>query len=205
MNKQRIKELLYISILRIKSAANSFLVLSRSNKIINYINNNPNAKKLISIVLLNLILLIIVFFLLSLSKLKPTIKTTPIPTPFRVSPTPTPTPVPLVQGPQTFSIGMKGIPEMYEVWFNTIDPKNGTQTVKLKIRDKLGKVNLATAAVKTDKLSKKYSLSFLSGTASDGVWTGSWTLNDTYNKNFMITFSTADNKGNKSSVDLTIR
>lgn len=124
------------------------------------------------------------------------------PTPTR---TPTPTPHPLVQGPQTYSISMKGIPSMYEAWFNTIDPKGGTQTVKLKVRDNLGAINSVTAVVKTDKLSKNYNLVFSDGTTSDGGWTSSWSLNDTYDKNFAITFSAVDDKGNKSSVDLTIR
>lgn len=196
MNKESIKELIDRIVLKLKS---------NLNRIKDYINNNPNAKKLIGILLLNIILLIIVFFLLSLTKLNPPQKINPIPTPFRVSPTPTPTPVPLVQGPQTYSIGMKGIPEMYEVWFNTIDPKKGTQTVKLKIRDKIGKILLVKATVKTERLKKTYNLSLSEGTASAGVWTGSWRVNDKYDKNFVITFFASDDKGNKSSVDLTIR
>lgn len=201
MNKQSIRELIDRIVLKFKS---------NLNRIKDYINNNPNAKKLITIVLLNVILLIIVFLLFSLGKLKTLPKINPISTPTSTAtttptPIPTPTPVPLVQGNQTYSIGMKGIPEMYEVWFNTIDPKKDTQTVKLKVRDKIGKIISATATVKTDKLSKAYNLSLAEGTASDGVWTGSWKLNDTFNKNFMITFSANDDKDNKSSVDLTIR
>ena len=119
--------------------------------------------------------------------------------------TPTPTPVPLVQGPQVYSIGMTGTPEMYRVWFNTIDPKTNTQIVKLNVRDSSGLVNAVKATVKTEKLSKNYNLSLLQGTGKDGVWTASWKLNDAYNYRFMIIFSAVDNKGTKSSVDFTIR
>ncbi len=191
----------------IKDAINDFRVLI-----------NKNSKTVAAICVLVLIAnlaIIFVYFLintqgykLSLQTRKATSTSTSVFAPTltpKPTPTPTPTPIPLVQGPQTYSIGMKGTPEMYEVWFNTIDPKEGTQTVKLKVRNKLGKVSSVTATVKTDKLSKKYNLSLADGTTSDGGWTGSWTLNDTYNKNFMVTFSASDDRGNKSSVDLTIR
>ena len=199
MNDKNIKDLINKNITALKDGVNHMRGV---------INKNSRVVIIICIVVL-IASLLTVFVYLSIntqsSKFSlPTRKSTPT---FvsKLTPTLTPTPVPLVQGPQTFSIGMKGIPQMYEVWFNTIDPKKGTQTVKLKIRDQSGKINSAAATVKTDKLSKKYNLSLSEGTASDGVWTGSWMLNDTYNRNFIITFSTADDKGNKSSVDLTIR
>lgn len=173
------------------------------------INTNPKTAVAICVLIVIAIFsMVLVYFFINNTKGfkfpfpygQPVSTSVPAPTPKL-----TPTPIPLVQGPQTFSIGMKGTPEMYEVWFNTIDPKEGTQTVKLKVRDQLGKISSVTATVKTDKLSKKYDLSLSSGTVSDGEWTGSWILNDTYNKNFMITFSAADDKDSKSSVDLTIR
>ena len=199
MNDKNIRELIDKNTLKIKDT------IKRAREAVN--KNRKIVMVICTLVLVANFFIVFVYFLINIKGFKlPTGKpaSTSVFTP-SPSPTPTPTPIPLVQGPQTYSIGMKGIPEMYEVWFNTIDPKKGTQTVKLKVRDKLGKVNLATAAVKTDKLSKKYNLSLSDGTISDGQWTGSWTLNDTYNKNFMITFFASDDKGNKSSVDLTIR
>lgn len=125
------------------------------------------------------------------------------PTP-TLTPTPTPTPVPLLQGPQSYSISTKQNPDMYDLSLNTIDPHNSTQTVQLKVKDP-SSVTSVKANVKTENKSKEYPLSLQSGTANDGTWTGSWVLNDTYNKKFMITFSATDNKGSKSSVDFTIR
>lgn len=203
MNKQSIRKLISKNSLKIRETIKNIRVLI-----------NKNSKVVMAVCVLVLIANFSVVFVyllintqsykLSLPTGKPASTSVFVSTPTPTS-SPTPTPIPLVQGPQTFSIGMKGIPEMYEVWFNTIDPKKGTQEVKLKVRDKLGKISSVAAIVKTDKLSKTYKLSLSEGTSSDGVWTASWTLNDTYNKNFMITFSANDDKGNKSSVDLTIR
>jgi len=126
-----------------------------------------------------------------------------IPTP---SPTPTPTPVPLAQGPQTYSISQKdATPVMYEVWFSTIDPKKGMQKVNLKVRDKAGNVTEAVTIIKTDNKAEEHPLSLSSGTNKDGAWMGEWSVNDSYNFNFMITFQAKDDKGNESSVDLTVR
>lgn len=122
------------------------------------------------------------------------------------TPTPTPTRLPLIQGPQTFSVSQKNAqPVIYELWFNTIDPKNTTQKSKIKVKDLAGNVTSLRAVVKTDKAKNSYSLTLSSGSAQDGEWTGSWLLNDTYNDNFVITFSSTDDKGNSSSVDFTIR
>lgn len=205
---------------RVRNLLNKQSIMGFSNNVKGSISDfrvliNANPKTTVAICILILIAIfsmVIVYFLMNNTKGFKFPSPSPFPygnqtssTVSTPSPKPTPTPIPLVQGPQTFSIGMKGTPEMYEVWFNTIDPKNNTQEVRLKVRDKLGEISSATATVKTDKLSKNYNLSFSEGTASDGQWTGSWTLNDTYNRNFVITFSVADYKGNKSSVDMTIR
>ena len=132
---------------------------------------------------------------------KPTL--TPVSTP---TSTPTPTRLPLIQGPQTFSVSQKNTqPVIYELWFNTIDPKNTTQTSKVKVKDSVGNVTSVQAVVKTDKAKNSYNLTLSSGSAQDGEWTGSWLINDTYNNNFVITFSSTDDKGNSSSVDFTIR
>ena len=184
---------------------------------------NKNSKVLLVALLAMLLIIVLVYFLINTQSSKLSMKpekspSINVPTPVSTStsalaptakptptPSPSPTPVPLVQGPQTYGISSKGIPQMYDVSFNTIDPKQTTQTVKLKVKDQSGNVNSVSATVKTDNLSKNYNLSLSAGTASDGEWTGSWTLSDTYNKNFTITFSATDDKGNKSSVDLTIR
>lgn len=127
----------------------------------------------------------------------------PVPT---FTPIPTPTPVPLVQGPQTYTISNKKTPSMYEVHFNTIDPKPGeTQIVDLKIRDKMGTVTSVTALVKTDKKQQTFPMTLNSGSGADGVWHGEWTVNDTHNLMSVITFTATDTAGNAASVDMTIR
>lgn len=195
---QKIRKIISLNILRIKNS-------NQANRFRNLIIENPNMVRLAGIVFLNIILLIVLFFLLNFTNLLPNFFRKNL-TPRSINLNPTPTLIPLVQGPQTFSIGMKkAIPEMYEVWFNTIDPKKGTQAVKLKIRDKIGKVIFARATVKTERLKKFYQLSLSEGTTSDGVWEGSWKVNDVYNKNFVIRFETRDDKGHSSLVDVTIR
>lgn len=121
-------------------------------------------------------------------------------------PSPVPTPYPLAQGPQTYLVGMKGNPRIMQISFNTIDPKKTLQEVSVKAEDTLGgEITSVTADVKTDRISKSYELALNAGTAINGFWSGHWVLNDTYNRNFVITFSLDDNKNMHSSVDLTIR
>jgi hypothetical protein len=129
-------------------------------------------------------------------------KTINNPTP---SPAPTPSLFPLAQGPQKFNVSSKDNPDIYEVDFNTIDPKGSQQTVSVKVKDTGSNVTAVSADVKTDSKSNTYSLKLSSGTSADGVWTGSWYVTDSYDKNFVITFSSQDAKGNKSSIDLTLR
>lgn len=122
------------------------------------------------------------------------------------TPIPTPTPVPLVQGPQTYTISNTKKPSMYEVHFNTIDPKMGEQqTADLKIRDALGTVTSVTALVKTDKKQQTYQMTLTDGTGTDGAWHGEWTADDTHNLLSVITFTATDSAGNTASVDMTIR
>lgn len=126
---------------------------------------------------------------------------TPTPIP---SPTPTPTPVPLLQGPQTYSVSNRENPSIYELDFNTIDPHTSTQIATVKVKDNTN-VTGVSAKVQSENKTANYNLSLKSGTANDGSWVGSWTINDSYNKHFMITFSSVDSQGNKSSIDFSIR
>lgn len=166
------------------------------------------------VILVNLILLLFIifaaasiFFGVNNKRLK-SLFPAPKPPP-SLAPTvkPTPTLVPLVQGPQTYSISKKdGIPNMYELNLNTIDPKKGeTQKVDLKIKDDMADVVSATAKIKTESRTFLRSLALSKGTARDGAWSGEWVINDGHDRKFMITFEATDQAGNKSSLDFTIR
>lgn len=116
---------------------------------------------------------------------------------------PTPTPAPLVKGPQTYEVRTNQNPDIYELYFNTIDPKGGIQTVNAKVKGTL--VSGVTATINSDNKTKTVPLSFKSGNSGDGVWTASWSLDDTYNSRLQITFKATDQAGHKSSIDFTVR
>ena len=179
------------------------------------VNKKSKMPKLSTLVILaNLILLGFIIFAVAsiflgvdgkrLKSLFPAPKPSPT-----LSPTvrPSPTPVPLVQGPQTYSISQKdATPVMYEVWFSTIDPKKGgNQSANLKVKDEKADITKASAKIQTENKSFEKSLTLSSGNARDGVWSGSWQVNDSYDKKFMITFMAEDSVGNKASIDMTIR
>jgi adenylate kinase family enzyme len=114
----------------------------------------------------------------------------------------------LIQGPQIWSISQRlAIPEMYELWTSTIDPasEGGSQEVQLKVKDSEADVTSVTATIKTDNTFFTKQLDFATGSARDGVWSGSWTITDTYNQKFMITFAAEDSSGNRAAVDFAIR
>lgn len=135
------------------------------------------------------------------SGLTPTPTSTPTPTP---KPTPTPRPIP--SGKKTFSVssGKKTGPQFRTGFIDPYDPKSGTgQTISISL---VGSKPVTTAklTMQTDTKSKEVVMSLTSGTASEGVWEGTWTVDDTYLYTYNATIAASDGQ-ETNTITITLR
>lgn len=110
---------------------------------------------------------------------KPTAAPTPTPA---ATPAPTPTPRPLATGRQEYTIssGKEEGPRFTKLILDPIDPKPGQkQTVSVSVTND-EPVTQMQYILKTDTTETSRDLSLSQGTATDGVWSGAWTIEDTY-------------------------
>ena len=98
-------------------------------------------------------------------------------------PTQTPPPRAIPHGLKSFTVGQsdKTVPQFSKGTIDPYDPANGaTQTVTIAIKHTQPITNV-TATLKTDHaISTPVSFALTSGSATDGVWTGSWKITDSY-------------------------
>lgn len=117
------------------------------------------------------------------------------------SPTPTPTPRPIRAipgGKQVYTVSngsdVAG-PKIQEVTIDPQTPKSSeTQTVTITVKND-SPVTEATAIIQTDHNQYKNSLKLISGTATNGIWQGSWSITDTYNYTYAILFDLKSSTG----------
>lgn len=99
------------------------------------------------------------------------------------SPIPTPTPRRIPHGKIGFTIGQadKTVPQFGKGSIDPYDPsKGGKQTISVEIKHS-SPIKKVTAQIKTDSsVSEAYEFELISGTKMDGVWQGTWTVEDTY-------------------------
>jgi len=121
--------------------------------------------------------------------------------------TPSPTPRSIPGGPQTFFPGgmtgsnttiKKGTITPYD------PPQGSTQTVELQIADP-NNVKSVQVMVTTDSACSPFSLTLSSGTALDGVWSGSWVVNNTYAYTYLMSIEVTNGNNAISHLDLTLR
>jgi hypothetical protein len=137
---------------------------------------------------------------------KGTFSTPPFSKTARVTPTPTPSPRPIPSGKKTFSVssGKKTGPQFASGAIDPYDPKIGsTQTISVTIVSSKP-VTSGTLTMQTDTKTKKVPLSMVSGTPINGVWAGTWTVDDTYLYTYLATLTATDGT-ETNKVELTLR
>jgi LysM repeat protein len=131
------------------------------------------------------------------------------------SPPPPPPPPPPPAGPpscqgqypsgvQTYSVATKTIPKIYQI---VVDPLNvnylASQTVSVSISDTNPITQVSGQAI-TDTKTVNFTLNLISGSQTDGVWQGSWVLQDSICQNYQIAI-TATSQSGTSKVTLTFK
>jgi hypothetical protein len=104
----------------------------------------------------------------------------------------------------TVSTNAKNGPRMQGGSIDPMDPVRGqSQTISLRVSDS-DPVTSVMATVTFDTTSRKFPLKLASGTPQDGVWVGTWPVNDTYNESYFIGLS-AQSKRGTSKIDIVLR
>lgn len=118
------------------------------------------------------------------------------------------TPRPLAHGKQTYAISgsKKGAPKATEVAIDPLDPAQGASqsaTVKVLAME-AGPVTKVSVDLITDNKTKTYPLQLISGTNLDGVWNGTWVMEDSYDYKYQMAIK-AENSRDSWTVTLTFR
>lgn len=121
-------------------------------------------------------------------------------------PTPKPTPRPLPSGPQQYSVSSRGNPEVKMFNISTLNTKIGdSQKMSLTIEGSPSPVSSVTIKLITDNKSTDYSLAQSFGSNTNGVWSGTWTANDTHDVVYQATVIVKYQKGNDYSFTASFR
>ncbi len=123
-----------------------------------------------------------------------------------VSPSPLPTPRPLPHGKHGFTVqgGNRNAPQFGRGFLDPIDPQKNTQQGIIISASNSVPIDSVTAIIKTDNKETSIKLSVSEGTNTNGTWTGSWTVNDTYLYNYIVQIiAKAGNE--EQNVELTLR
>ena len=121
--------------------------------------------------------------------------------------TPRPSPIPLATGKQTYMISgsLPGAAKIAEATIDPIDPATATlQKLTLQVLDTKG-VTEVKATVWTDNKTTPHQLSLKSGTKTDGIWEGSWSLSDSYDYRYGIVLKAKNEDGLWTTNSLTFR
>lgn len=109
---------------------------------------------------------------------------------------PSVTPRPLATGRQTYLVQTKGIgPTITDLLLDPIDPApNQPQFVSIKIISS-SPVKYVNYQLKTDNKTSQYTLNLSEGTDKNGVWAGTFMVDDTYQSTYMATIEAENNAG----------
>ena len=124
-------------------------------------------------------------------------------------PTNTPTPKPIPHGKTTFSVSLSQKvpgPRIGQGFIDPYDPAlGGKQTLTIEINNFDKSVEKVVAVLTTDnKVSPEYQLKQIDGAENKGHWQGSWTVNDSYLYNYLLTVKATGPNGT-SKIDITLR
>lgn len=126
-------------------------------------------------------------------------QSTPLPS-FSSAPRPIPT------GKQTFSVSMgkKSGPKIRTGTIDPYDPKKGSkQTISVMVQSK-NPITITKITMQTDTKSKEVAMQLTSGTVTDGIWEGTWTVDDTYLYTYNAIIEASDGK-ESNVITLTLR
>ena len=116
------------------------------------------------------------------------------------------TPIPLPKGKQSFTVN-GGKRNGIEWKITTVDPYdpslNQKQALSIKIISDTP-VSGVTATLETDTKKTAYPLALSDGTDKDGLWQGSWTVEDTHNVTYSAVLKATNAEGG-DSLTLTFR
>lgn len=119
----------------------------------------------------------------------------------------TPTPRSIPHGPKRFSVGQsdKKVPQFSNGTIDPYDPEmGGTQSITISLQHSQP-ISTVTLKLKTDhKISEAYPLTLSEGTPTNGVWKGTWQINDTYLYTYGIVLQAVSNT-TTASVEITMR
>jgi len=109
-------------------------------------------------------------------------------------------------GAQTYSVTTKSVPKIYKIIVDPLDVEYlSSQTVKAYIKDTSGNpITSVSGTAITDEKSTNFNLNLISGTETDGVWQGSWTLIDSICQNYQVKIQAISQSGT-SEVILTFK
>lgn len=122
------------------------------------------------------------------------------------APSPTPSPRPIPSGSKGFTVGQadKTVPQFGKGIIDPYDPQKGQlQTVSISVKHSKP-VSKVTAIIQTDHASSEPQVfKLVSGTDTDGVWQGSWPVNDTYLYVYGLILEAESNKS--ARVEMVLR
>lgn len=180
-------------------------------RISEYLTNIPSSLKRAISILLVLTLAVALWIFLT----KQTVTTReelqiiqPEPTPattLKIPPTSSPRPIP--HGKIGFSVGQadKTGPQFGRGEIDPYDPPQGDkQTVTINVKDGQPIIQVAVILKTDNAVSQPYPLQLISGSATDGQWQGSWTVDDTYLYTYNLVFEATSSRG-QSTVEITLR
>lgn len=137
------------------------------------------------------------------------IEITKSPTP-KPKATPTPSPIPLKpdngqKGTYQVGMGAHDGPTITQVVFDPLDAKKG-QTLSFTVKANFtSAISTLTGTLTTDHGSVDVTFSPSSGTATDGVWSGSVSLSDSVDYKYILTLTAKASNGKSSTVTVAPR
>jgi hypothetical protein len=112
----------------------------------------------------------------------------------------------LPHGKQTYNArGGSNKASVASITYDPLDPAiNSSQTITVTV-ESTEPVKSVDITVNTDKQTTVHSLSLTSGTTTDGVWTTTFTVTDTYAKIYNVSFAIITELGNKITQPMLLR
>lgn len=124
-----------------------------------------------------------------------------------VTPSPTPTPYPIAQGKQVYNVNTnaKSGPKIGKVTIDPLDAKIGeTQMIAVVVKS-TNVISGVLVALRTDKnVLTNHKLALSSGTAMDGIWSGSWKMEVIHDYLYQVIVTATDTETSNSTT-ITIR
>jgi len=146
------------------------------------------------------------------AKIEINVETPPISQPSHPSPPPSsPSQPPSCQdqyapGERVYSGRTKTVPIIYQIVINPLDVEYlASQIVKVSIKDTNGNsITSVSGTAITDNKTVNFNLSLISGSETNGVWQGSWILQDSICQNYQVVIQATSDSGT-SKVTLSFR